>query len=80
MARKVFEHFEAVSAAIPTQGVYQAAIAVKALSGGGAPRFHAVLEGQTFKTADEADQAAAEALERLVDVDSEAALVWRPAS
>lgn len=80
MARKAFAHFEAVSAVIPAQGAYQAAIAVKALEGGSAPRFHAVLSGQTFKTADEADQAAVDELERLLDVDAEAELVWRPLS
>ncbi|KQQ67782.1 hypothetical protein ASF84_01160 [Pseudomonas sp. Leaf127] len=80
MARREFEHFEAVSAAIPAQGAYQAAIAVKALQSGGAPRFHAVLDGQAFKTADEADQAAVGELERLLGVDADAELVWRPAS
>lgn len=80
MARKVFEYYEAVTAMIPAEGGYQAAIAVKSLDGGGAPRFHAVLSGQLFKTADDADQAASAELERLVDVDADAELVWRQAS
>ena len=45
MARKAFEHFEAVSAVIPGEGGYHAAIAVKAIGGTGAPRFNKVLEG-----------------------------------
>ena len=76
MARKEFAHFEAVSAVIPGAGGYSAAIAVKALGAGGAPRFHRVLDGQTFKTADDADQAAGQKLEHLIDVDAEGELHW----
>lgn len=80
MARKVFEHYEAVTAMIPVQGGgYQAAIAVKLLDGG-APRFHGLLPGQVFKTADDADLAAVDELERLLDVDADAELVWRQVS
>lgn len=47
MARREFPHFEAVSAMVPVEGGgYHAAIAVKALGMGGAPRFHKVLDGQ----------------------------------
>ena len=59
MARKAFETFEAVSAVVPREGGYHAAIATKAIGGSGAPRFHKLLEEQTFKTAHEADEAAA---------------------
>ena len=60
MARKEFAQFEAVSAVVPVEpGIYHAAIAVKALYEGGAPRFHKVLIEQTFKTATAADAAAA---------------------
>ena len=76
MARKAFEHFEAVSAVVPGEGGYHAAIAVKALAGSGAPRFHKVLEGQTFKTANEADLAAAKELTRLKDVKEDTDLLW----
>ncbi|WP_397451563.1 hypothetical protein [Pseudomonas sp. NA-150] len=75
MARKEFNDVEAVSAVIPGEGGYSAAIAVKALSAG-VPRFHRVLDGQTFKTAHEADQAATEELARLVDVDADGELVF----
>ncbi len=52
MARREFTHFEAVSAMVPVEGGgYNAAIAVKALAMGGAPRFHKVLDGQLFKGA-----------------------------
>ena len=52
MARREFTHFEAVSAMVPVEGGgYNAAIAVKALGMGGAPRFHKVLDGQVFKGA-----------------------------
>ncbi|MBK5356291.1 hypothetical protein JFU37_27950 [Pseudomonas sp. TH41] len=76
MARKAFEHFEAVSAVIPGEGGYHAAIAVKALGGAGAPSFHKVLEGQTFKTAHAADEAAAKELTRLKDVKEDSDLLW----
>ncbi|UVK97675.1 hypothetical protein [Pseudomonas sp. B21-048] len=76
MARKAFEHFEAVSAVVPGEGGYHAAIAVKALGGSGAPRFHKVLESQTFKTAHEADEAAAKELTHLKDVKEDADLLW----
>jgi hypothetical protein len=76
MARKAFDHFEAVSAVVPGEGGYHAAIAVKALGGAGTPRFHKVLEGQIFKTANEADLAAAKELTRLKDVKEDADLLW----
>ncbi|WLH04091.1 MULTISPECIES: hypothetical protein [Pseudomonas] len=76
MARKAFETFEAVSAVVPTEGGYHAAIATKAIGGSGAPRFNKVLEKQTFKTAAEADAAAAMRLTRLKGVDDEGRLVW----
>ncbi|MDB6145634.1 MAG: hypothetical protein JWP80_4678 [Pseudomonas sp.] len=76
MARKEFNDVEAVSAVMPGEGGYSAAIAVKALNAGGAPRFHRVLDGQTFKTAHEADQAATEELARLIDVNAEGELVF----
>ncbi|MEN5090294.1 hypothetical protein WIN67_23865 [Pseudomonas idahonensis] len=74
MARKEFAHYEAVSAVVPGEGGYSAAIAVKALGASGAPRFHKVLVEQTFKTAHEADQAAAQHLEQLADVDQDGEL------
>ena len=80
MARKEFAHHEAVSAVVPGEGGYSAAVAVKALDGMSAPRFHKILDGQTFKTASDADDAAALQLERLVDVDEEGQLAWAPAT
>lgn len=80
MARKEFAHHEAVSAVVPGEGGYSAAVAVKALDGMGAPRFHKILDGQTFNTASDADDAAALQLERLVDVDEEGQLAWAPAT
>lgn len=71
MARKVFEHHEAVSAVVPEAGRYRAAIAVKALQGGGAPCFHKVLDGQSFATAHQADAAAADVLVTLANVDED---------
>lgn len=76
MARKAFETFEAVSAVVPGEGGYHAAIAVKALGGSGAPRFHKVLDDQIFKTAHAADEAAAKKLTGLKDVSDDAELVW----
>ena len=77
MARKEFAQFEAVSAVVPVEpGIYHAAIAVKALYEGGAPRFHKILTEHTFKTATAADAAAAEQLEALQGVTDDAELVW----
>lgn len=76
MARREFQYFEAVSAAVPGEDGYSAAIAVKALDAGGAPRFNKILPGSTFKTALTADQAASEALEKLLNVDDDGELVW----
>ncbi|MFK3970153.1 hypothetical protein ACI2KS_05425 [Pseudomonas sp. NPDC087358] len=76
MARKEFQHHEAVSAAVPGDDGYSAAIAVKGLGAGGAPTFNPVLQGQTFKTALAADQAAVQELERLIDVTSEGELMF----
>lgn len=76
MARKEFSQFEAVSAAVRGEEGYSAAIAVKGLGASGAPRFHKVLEGQTFQTALAADEAACAELERLQGVNDDAELVW----
>jgi hypothetical protein len=76
MARKAFETFEAVSAVVPREGGYYAAIATKAIGGSGAPRFNKLLEEQTFKTAKEADEAAAMQLTHLKDVGEEGELIW----
>jgi hypothetical protein len=77
MARREFPQFEAVSAMVPVEGGgYNAAIAVKALHLGGAPRFHKVLDGQVFKSALAADEAACAELERLQGVDEEGELIF----
>lgn len=77
MARRVFSQFEAVSAMVPAEGGgYHAAIAVKHLVDGGAPRFHKVLDGQHFTSAIAADDAASAVLERLQGVGDEAELLW----
>ena len=77
LARREFTHFEAVSAMVPVEGGgYNAAIAVKALGMGGAPRFHKVLDGQVFKGAVAADEAATAELQRLQGVSEEGELVW----
>lgn len=76
MARKEFDSFEAVSAVVPGEGGYSAAIAVKGLGTGGAPRFHKVLDGQTFKTALDADEAASAELARLTGVSDAGELLW----
>lgn len=76
MARRAFGGHEAVSAVVPGEGGYSAAIAVKSLEGGGAPQFHKVLDGQAFKTANEADLAACQVLEQLVDVNDEGQPQW----
>ena len=78
MARKEFQDFEAVTAMVPGESGYDAAIAVKALHAGGAPVFHRVLDGQKFKTAHDADLAATAELARLSNIDAEGNLVFDP--
>ena len=80
MARKQFAHHEAVSAVVPGEGGYSAAVAVKALDGMGAPQFHKILDRQKFKTASDADDAATLQLELLADVDAEGQLTWAAAT
>lgn len=79
MARRAFNRHEAVSAVVPGDDGYRAAIAVKTLEGGGAPQFHKVLDGQTFKTASAADEAACAVLLQLADVNDEGQLQWQVA-
>ncbi|WP_085580351.1 MULTISPECIES: hypothetical protein [unclassified Pseudomonas] len=80
MARKEFAHFEAVSAVVPVElggnKGYYAAIAVKALVDGGAPRFHKLLDEQVFPGAIAADDAATRELKRLQGVSDDAELIW----
>jgi uridine phosphorylase len=76
MARREFQQFEAVSAVVPGEGGYSAAIAVKELGAAGAPRFHKILPDSTFGTATLADQAACDELAKLADVDADGVLVW----
>lgn len=79
MARREFPQFEAVSAMVPAEGGgYHAAIAVKAMGMGmgGAPRFHKVLDGQVFKGAVAADEAATGQLQRLQGVSEAGELIW----
>ncbi|WP_296265332.1 hypothetical protein [Pseudomonas sp. UBA6562] len=62
---------------VPVEGGgYQAAIAVKHLVGGGAPRFHKVLDGQHFTSAVAADTAASAELDRLQGVTEDGELFW----
>ena len=77
MARKELNGFEAVSAVVPGEGGYDAAIAVKGLGAGGAPVFHRILPGQKFKTAYDADVAATAELDRLLDIDAEGGLSFQ---
>ncbi|SDT46082.1 hypothetical protein SAMN05216579_3897 [Pseudomonas granadensis] len=80
MARKEFQRFEAVSAVVPVElggnKGYYAAIAVKALIDGGAPRFHKLLDEQVFPGAIAADDAAIHELDKLKGVTDDAELIW----
>lgn len=77
MARREFPQYEAVSAMVPAEGGgYHAAIAVKAMGMGGAPRFHKVLDGQVFKGAVAADEAATGQLQGLQGVSEAGELIW----
>lgn len=76
MARREFQRFEAVSAMVPGEGGYSAAIAVKQRHAGGTPHFHKVLDGQLFKSALAADDAASGELARLRDISEDGELLW----
>ena len=77
MARREFPQFEAVSAMVPAEGGgYHAASAGKGMGMGGAPRFHKVLDGQVFKGAVAADEAATGELQRLQGVSEAGELIW----
>ena len=77
LALRFCQRQQTVSAVVPVEpGIYHAAIAVKALYEGGAPRFHTLLTDQVFKTATAADATAAQQLEHLKDVTEDGELVW----
>lgn len=61
---------------VPAEGGYTAALAVKGLGATGAPRFHSVLDGQVYKSALAADEAASSELQRLQGVSDEGELIW----
>ncbi|RXT94986.1 hypothetical protein B1F69_10370 [Pseudomonas syringae] len=79
MALKKYKGLEVVAAVIPPARGHTAAIPVKPRSGGGAARFLARMPHQRSKTADDADLAAVQELQRLVDIDAEGEPVWADA-
>ena len=81
--RKVYASEALRVKAFVGQRKFQAPVAddfIRGLRAPGAPRFHKILDGQTFKTASDADDAAAAQLVRLVDVDEEGQLSWETAA
>ncbi|MCG7373648.1 hypothetical protein MHL40_13340 [Pseudomonas luteola] len=76
MAIKHFEHFEAISSAVPAQDGFEAVIGVKAREEGSQPHFHRVATERHFDLASEAEEAADAALSRVVEVAEDGSLIW----
>jgi len=78
MARKHFEKFEAISAAVPAEDAFEAVIAVKRRDGDDTVHVHRVAHGQRYDLASEADTAAEAALTKVTEVSDDGQLIWEP--
>ena len=75
MARKHFQHYEAISSAMPAGNAYEAVIGVKRRGDDSRPRFHVVGYGQRFRRVLEAEEVAEAALTKVLEVDENGALI-----
>ncbi|WP_120993958.1 hypothetical protein HKW98_07495 [Stutzerimonas urumqiensis] len=78
MARKHFEHFEAISSAVPDGDAFAAVIAVKRRDTDESATVHQVANGNRYDLASEADVAAEAALTKVTEVTEEGDLIWEP--
>ncbi|TWI53157.1 hypothetical protein IQ22_03004 [Pseudomonas duriflava] len=76
MAIKHFEHFEAISSAVPADEGFDAVIGVKARTEDSPPRFHRVATERHFDLASEAEEAADAALSRVAEIAENGDLIW----
>ncbi len=76
MARKHFEHHEAISSAVPADDRFEAVIAVKRRGTDDTARVFTVANGQRYDLASEADVAAEAALTKVREVDDDGELIW----
>lgn len=80
MARKHFEHFEAISMALPAGDAFEAVIATKRRDSDESPRVHHVAYGQRYDLASEADVAAEAALTKVTEISNQGELIWEASS
>ena len=76
MARKHFEHFEAVSSAVPAGDAFEAVIAIKRRDGDEPLHVFRVAEGRRYDLASEADAIAEAALTKVMEVSDDGQLIW----
>lgn len=76
MARKHFEHFEAISSAVPADDAYEAVIAVQRRGTDEHVLVFKVANGRRYDLVSEADVAAEAALTKVREVSDEGELIW----
>lgn len=76
MARKHFDKFEAVSAAVPADDAFEAVIAIKRRNSDEEAKIFKVANGQRYDLAYEADVVAEAALNKLREISDTGELIW----
>ncbi|MCF7203219.1 hypothetical protein [Pseudomonas oligotrophica] len=76
MARKHFEHYEAISSAVPAGTAFEAVIAIKRRDRDEQATVFRLGEGRTYDLASEADAVAEAALTKVREVSAEGELIW----
>ncbi|MCQ4265936.1 hypothetical protein NAV28_01780 [Pseudomonas stutzeri] len=76
MARRHFEHFEALSSAIPLEDGYQAIIAVQRRGSDEHVHIVKVADGRRFDLQSEAQSVAEAPLNRLREIDANGEPIW----
>ncbi|MGK9065118.1 hypothetical protein [Stutzerimonas chloritidismutans] len=76
MARKHFEHYEAISSAVPVEEAFEAVIAVKRRGSDENTQVFRVANGRRYDLASEADVAAEAALTKVREVSDTGELIW----
>lgn len=76
MARKHFEHYEAISSAVPVEEAFEAVIAVKRRGSDENAQVFRVANGRRYDLASEADVAAEAALTKVREVSDTGELIW----
>lgn len=76
MARKHFEHYEAISSAVPVDGAFEAVIALKRRDSDENAQVVTVANGRRYDLASEADSAAEAALTKVREISEGGELIW----